>query len=46
MEVRPLGHPDRLDGSLRIAVTATGEGGYRDASRLSSDPLDRLEVAR
>ena len=46
VEVRPLGDPDRLDGPLRVAVAAAGEGRDRDALRLAGDPLDGLEVAR
>ena len=46
VEVGPLGDADRLDGSLRIAVAATGEGGDSHAAlRLAGDALDGLEVA-
>jgi hypothetical protein len=46
VEVRPLGHGDRLDGPLRVAVSAAGEGGDGDpAARLLGDPPDRLEIA-
>ncbi len=46
VEVRPLGHAQRLDGSLWVAVPAAGEAGHGHASRLLGDPVDRLPVTR
>jgi hypothetical protein len=45
VEVRPFGHPDRLDGPLRIAVLAAGQAGHGHAPGFLGDLVDRLEFA-
>src|SRR3954470_13050860 len=45
VEMRPLRDPDRLDGPLRVTVSAARKRRDRDpALRLLGDPADRLEV--